>query len=114
MAICFILNLFPELAAAHYESNEVAKAEKYKIFRNETLPFFLDKFEAIAKENDGHFALKKLTYADVFFTGLITYLGYMAEQDILEGRPYLTKVVENTKAAPGIKEWVAKRPKSER
>lgn len=79
----------------------------------ETIPFFLTKFEAIAKENKGHFALKKLTYADVYFAGLHTYLQSMLHEDFGEKYPNLKKVVENARAADGIKQWIAIKPKTE-
>jgi len=100
------------IASGHYESNAVAKEEKMKVIKNEAIPFFLNRLEAIAKANDGHFALKKLTWADLYFTGMINYLNSMAGSNLTENHPYLRKVVENTESTPGIKEWVAKRPQS--
>jgi hypothetical protein len=38
----------------------------------------------------------------------------MAEKDITAEYPNLKQVVDNTMAAPGIKEWITKRPKSNR
>jgi len=100
------------IASGFYESNAVAKGEKMKEIKSVAIPFFLNKLESIAKENDGHFALKKLTWADIYFTGMIKYLSFMAESDLTENHPYLRKVVENTESVPGIKEWVAQRPQS--
>jgi glutathione S-transferase len=74
----------------------------------------LGKLDSLAAENEGHFALKKLTWADIYFTGLINYLNFMAEKDITAEYPNLKQVVDNTMAAPGIKEWITKRPKSNR
>ncbi|KAG5666840.1 hypothetical protein PVAND_014850 [Polypedilum vanderplanki] len=103
-----------KIASAAYESHEEAKQHKYEILKKETIPFFLNKLDKIAEENNGHFALKKLTWADLYFTGLINYLNFIAQEDLLANHSNLRKVVENTHAAPGIKEWVAKRPKSNR
>jgi glutathione S-transferase len=100
-----------ELAGAQYEQNAVAKEEKFKLLKAETIPYLLEKLEAIAAENNGHFALKKFTWADVYFTGMSNYLSFMAQEDITANYPNLKKVVENTVATPGIKEWVEKRPK---
>lgn len=79
--------------------------------QNETIPFFLNKLEQIAKENNGHFALKKLTWADIYFSGMVKYLSFIGGQDLTENHPNIRKVVENTESTPGIKEWVEKRPK---
>ena len=100
-----------ELAGAQYEPNPVAKEEKFKLLKSETIGYFLGKLDAIAAENNGHFALKKFTWADVYFTGMSNYLSFMAQEDITANYPHLKKVIENTFAAPGIKEWVEKRPK---
>lgn len=81
-----------------------------KIILNETIPFYLNKLEQIAKENNGHFALKKLTWADVYFSGMLNYLNYMAGHDLTENYPNIRKIVENTHSTPGIKEWIEKRP----
>lgn len=98
------------IAAGHYEQNAVAKAEKMAVITNETIPFFLNKLEAIAEKNNGHFALKKFTWADVYFTGMINYLNRMAGFDLTENYPNLRKVIENTESQPGIKEYIAQRP----
>lgn len=108
----FFTSNIPGIAAAYYEQNEVTKAEKLKIVQNETVPFFLNKLESIAKENNGHFALKKFTWADVYFTGMVNYLSVMVGSDLTKDHPNLRKVVENTESAPGIKEWIEKRPKT--
>lgn len=83
-----------------------------KVIINETVPPLLKKFDAIAQLNDGHFALNKLTWADIYFTGMVKYLGHMVGIDLTENHPNLRRVVNNTESLPGIKEWVAKRPKT--
>lgn len=52
---------FTEIAAVSYEKDEVAKAEKFVPLTNETIPFYLEKLDAIVKENNGYFALGKVT-----------------------------------------------------
>ncbi|KAJ6638718.1 Glutathione S-transferase [Pseudolycoriella hygida] len=104
-------DLRARIAAGFYEQNAAVKAEKMEVIRNVTVPFFLNKLDAIAKENNGHFALNKFTWADVYFTGMINYLNSMVGFNLTENHPNLKKVVENTESAPGIKEWVERRPK---
>jgi hypothetical protein len=70
----------------------------------------LDKLEAIAKENKGHLALGKTTWADLWFTAVLDYLNFMNGKNLIVNYPYLTKVVENTLAIDNIKKWIAKRP----
>lgn len=104
---------FSGLAGAFYEQNAVAKEEKMKIVKSETVPFFLNKLEAIAEQNNGHFALKKFTWADVYYTGMIRYLGKLVgSEDLTANYQNLRKVAENTESVPGIKEWVSSRPQT--
>lgn len=83
-----------------------------KVIQDETVPFFLNKLETIAKQNNGHFALQKFTWADVYFTGMINYLGVMVGSDLTKNYPNLRRVVEYTESTPGIKQWIEKRPKT--
>ncbi len=83
-----------------------------KLVETETVPFLLKRLEAIAAQNDGHFALKSFTWADVYFTGIINYLNTMLDSDVTKGYPNLRKVVEKTESTPGIKQWIERRPKT--
>ena len=78
-----------------------------------SIPFFLSKFEEIAKENNGHLALNRLTWADLYFYGLSVCMNYFAKQDLTANYPNLKKVYENTAAIENIKKWIDKRPKSD-
>ncbi|XP_037030116.1 glutathione S-transferase-like [Bradysia coprophila] len=98
------------LAGAFYEQNTVAKEETLKIIQNETIPLFLGKLEATAQQNNGHLALKRLTWADLYLTGMSRYLIRLVGSDFTANYQNLRKVIENTESTPGIKEWVAIRP----
>lgn len=102
--------LFPEIAAVAYEADPKVQEEKRKVLNGETLPFYLEKLEEIAKENNGYLALKRLTWADVYFTGLYEYLNFLTKQDLTAKHPNLKKVTTNVFAIDSIKNWVAKRP----
>lgn len=102
-----------EIAGAHYEPDATLKEQKYKTLNAEMIPFYLKKLDEIAKANDGHLALKRTTWADVFFTGVIDYMNTMAKQDLTANHPNLKKVYTNTAAVPGIKKWVETRPKTD-
>lgn len=120
-----------EFAAFYYEANEAVKESKRKLFFKETLPFYQQQLDAIAKENNGHLALGRvcvsdgqkleiyymlsclqLTWADLYFLGLLEYLNVMAKGDITEGCPNLQAVINNVLAIPVIKKWVETRPAS--
>ncbi|KAG4070508.1 hypothetical protein HA402_005740 [Bradysia odoriphaga] len=102
-----------KLSAPFYETDEAAKAKKKANIEAEIVPFFLGKLEEIAKENNGHLALSKLTWADLYFASLHDMLEYMIKKNFLEKYPYLRKVVDNVYAIDSIKSWIAKRPVSE-
>lgn len=44
----------------YYTENEESKSEMYGPLFNETLPFYLDKFEQIVSENSGYFVNGKV------------------------------------------------------
>jgi glutathione S-transferase len=51
-----------------------------------------------------------LTWADLFFVAILDYLNFMAEIDLLEGRPNMQALKKKVLAVPQIKTWVEKRP----
>lgn len=53
---------FVESVAHFFEKDEAVKAEKLANIKKEVLPFFLDKFESIAEENNGHLAAGKVIH----------------------------------------------------
>jgi glutathione S-transferase len=80
---------------------------------SEILPFYLEKLDSLAQQNNGHFALGKLTWADFYFTAVLDYLNYMAKKNLVDGYPNLQKVVDNVLALDSIKAWIAKRPQTD-
>lgn len=105
--------IFSEIANASYEADEVVKAKKYENLNAEVLPFYLEKLDDLAKENNGHLALGQLTWADLFFVGLLDYLNFMAKVDLTSKHPNLKAVVDNVNALPQIKAWLQKRPQTD-
>ncbi|CRL03511.1 CLUMA_CG016454, isoform A [Clunio marinus] len=99
-------------AIMHYETDPSIQEIKRKELHDKTIPFYLEKLEKIAKDGNGHFALKRLTWVDVYFAGVIDYLNFMAKKDLLTNCPNLQKVVDNVLALEKIKKWVEKRPKT--
>nr|ACP27598.1 glutathione S-transferase [Chironomus tentans] len=118
MQIDSVLDSFNDLrlkiSAALYEPNEEIKAEKRKTVVEETLPYYLGKLDEIAKENDGHLALKKLTWADLYIAAFQTYFNFALKGDFkdFEGYPNLQKVVSNALANENVKKWVESRPET--
>lgn len=110
IAVDNIHDLRQAIAGYAYDSNEASKEAKYAPLINETIPFYMDKFEKSVEENNGYFVNGKLSWADLFFVAVLDYLNFMAKIDLLEGRPNLKALKEKVLAVPQIKAWVAKRP----
>lgn len=77
---------------------------------NETLPYYFERFNDIAKQNNGHLALNTLTWADILFTTLTDAFLILLGEDILDQYDSLLLVRENVLAVPSIKAWVEVRP----
>lgn len=59
---------FIELSAFVRENDEQVKIEKKDKFLNETLPFYMKKFDAIVKENKGYLANGKVSsFSFIYF-----------------------------------------------
>ncbi|KAL7015376.1 hypothetical protein ACKWTF_016416 [Chironomus riparius] len=118
MQIESVLDSFNDLrlkiSAALYEENKEIQAAKRKTLADETLPYYLGKLDEIAAENDGHLALKKLTWADLYIAAFQKYLNYAMKGDFdsFEGYPNLQKVVCNALANEKIKKYVESRPET--
>ncbi|XP_055705974.1 glutathione S-transferase [Phlebotomus papatasi] len=102
-----------KIAVVSYEPDDDVKEKKLVTLNNEVIPFYLEKLDAIARENKGHFALGKLTWADLYFAGILDYLNYMTKTDLTEKYPNLKAVVDNVLGIESIKAWVEKRPVTE-
>lgn len=102
-----------EIASMSYEEDETIKAKKMVALKAETIPFYLDKLESLVKENGGHFALSKLTWADMYFAGVLDYLNYMAKCNLVENTPALKSLVESVNNLDPIKAWIKARPVNE-
>lgn len=50
-----------EIAVVSYEADEAVQAAKRGPLESETLPFYLEKLDSLAKENNGYFALGKVS-----------------------------------------------------
>ena len=80
------------------------------MLNEETLPHYLSKFDAFAAENNDYLALPRTTWVDIYFTGALTNINFIALQDVTAKYPNLQKGVKNTVATESIKKWIEKRP----
>ena len=80
-----------------------------KVAATEKGPFYLKKFEEIVNKNGGYLVGGKPTYADFFLANFNDGLA-TSNPELLEAYPGLKKHRDSILNAPGVKEYVAKRP----
>lgn len=107
-----INDLRQKIGLYYSETNQEMKKSRQETLFKETLPFYLQRLDNIAKQNNGHLALGCLTWADIYFVGLLDFLNAMAGIDIIEGYSGLQAVKNNVLIIPDIKEWMDTRPES--
>lgn len=100
------------------EKGDSRKAQMTTEFVDETLPYWVDKFEALLKQNDGGdgwFVGNKLTYADIavfdFFDNFSDYI--QLDVSLLmskEQAPKLSALWQKVRDLPAIAAYVDSRP----
>lgn len=55
--------IFKGIISYYYDPNEKSKAEKYVTLVNETIPYYMERFENIVVENNGYFVNGKVNNA---------------------------------------------------
>ncbi|XP_076294014.1 glutathione S-transferase-like [Lasioglossum baleicum] len=100
-----------KLAAYHNETNEVAKAEKLNVVKDQ-VSYYLERLDSQVKKNGGYFVGGALSWADLTFVGLLEAFNYVMKSDIIENYKNLKQLEQTVLNVPAIKSWVAKRPKS--
>ncbi|XP_018334284.1 glutathione S-transferase [Agrilus planipennis] len=106
-------DLRQKIALYNYESDPSIKESRKGPLLKETIPYYLERLDAIAKQNNGHLACGKLTWADIILAAWLDYLNYMISGNLLEKYANLQSVVNNVLSIPQIKAWIEKRPHSE-
>ncbi|KAK9738178.1 Glutathione S-transferase, N-terminal domain [Popillia japonica] len=98
----------------YFESNAEYKEyiKRGPLFK-ETLPYYFDRLEKIAKENLGYMAIGRLTWADFYFAAVASALTHFSGTDLLKDRPYLQTVKNRVESLPPIKKWIEVRPTSD-
>nr|QVK45134.1 GSTs3 [Pagiophloeus tsushimanus] len=96
--------------------DEEQKQLEKEILINETLPFFLTKFDEWAEQNGGYLAAERLTWVDLLFVATENFLSEIFEKEI--GTPFpsgysnIDTVKNNVLSLPNIQAWLDTRPPS--
>ncbi|GJQ79485.1 hypothetical protein Trydic_g16338 [Trypoxylus dichotomus] len=105
-----INDLLQKVADFYHEKDSERKEQLKKSILTETIPFYLSRFEDIAKKNFGFLAFGRLTWADFFFTATTEIMDAMTETNLLKDYPQLQSVTSNVTDLAVINEWREKRP----
>jgi len=98
-----------------FEADEKKKEEASKKLFGETFPKFLDTLTKFLKENpknSGFIVGSKMSLADLVFVEGVQGM-YEQDEKCLDGHPDLKKLREKVVSSKGIKEYLAKRPKTD-
>ncbi|KAK5639827.1 hypothetical protein RI129_010638 [Pyrocoelia pectoralis] len=93
-----------------HESDSAKKENLKKTLVEETLPYYLERFEAFAKSKGGYLAVGKLTWADIYFVAYLESMCTLMGKNLIENCPTLQNLEKRILNLPGIKAWIAKRP----
>ncbi|KAK9738186.1 Glutathione S-transferase, N-terminal domain [Popillia japonica] len=103
-------DLLQKVSNFYHTKDQQHRTELEKAVLNETIPFYLARFEEIAKKNFGFLAFGRLTWADFFFVSVIEVVDGMTGKDSLQSYPNLQTVMSNVIDLSVIKEWRKERP----
>nr|BAN21228.1 glutathionetransferase [Riptortus pedestris] len=96
-----------------YEPDEALKSKKKEEALAGPVPFYLEKFDQLAKENNGYLANGALSWGDLYFVAVSDYLIRMLGSDYFEKYENLRRLRDNVVNIPSIKKWIETRPESE-
>ncbi|CAH1407838.1 unnamed protein product [Nezara viridula] len=105
-------DLISEVTRYRRMENLIEKEKLRETFINETVPFYMSKFETILKKNGGYLANGKLSWADLYVVGHSSSLPGLIGYDLNENYPFWKELTERVYSVPGIKEWIKKRPEA--
>jgi len=113
MVVDCIADVAAPVGPMRFEQDQTRKAELRDKYGKETLPNHIKNLEKLLKENkggDGYFVGDALTWADVAFIDLCTWVesnGFAAD---FSAAPKLKALRTKVEAQPKLAEWIKNRP----
>jgi len=96
-----------------HEKDKTRQAELQEIFIKEYLPTSLKSLEKLLVGNNGgdsYFVGDKMTWADIAFADLCTWLAGLQVEVSFDDIPKLKALKERVESTPKIAEWIKNRP----
>ncbi|XP_033362940.1 hematopoietic prostaglandin D synthase-like [Bombus vosnesenskii] len=91
------------------ENPEKKEARKNQLL-NETIPFYLTKFDQIIGKNKGYIIPSTTTWADFVFAAALENYEYMFGAPALDKYPALRALKKRIHRIPAISDWLIRRP----
>ncbi|XP_033315873.1 glutathione S-transferase-like [Bombus bifarius] len=91
------------------ENPEKKEARKNQLL-NETIPFYLTKFDQIIGKNKGYIIPSTTTWADFVFAAALENFEYMFGASALDKYPALQALKKRIHRIPAISDWLIRRP----
>lgn len=102
-----------EVATMFNTQDAQLKENLRKTVIEETIPFYLSRFDRQIGENSGYLANSKLSWADLYVVGYSESLpAIFTPLDPTNGYPNFQKLQERVRSLEGISEWIKSRPVS--
>nr|WOZ07763.1 glutathione S-transferase GSTs8 [Agrotis ipsilon] len=94
-----------------FETNEEVRERRFADYAKNVFPDYLERLNAAAVKNNGHFALGKLTWADFMLAGTFDYLKNLVRiPDLAKKYPAFQKVIDNVYSFPQVKAYADAAP----
>jgi glutathione S-transferase len=94
----------------YIETDEEKKKKRMEKLLTEIVPKYLTKWNDILEKNGGFLVGKRFSYADFTYATQLEFHKQSLGAEHFAKYPAVLKHIEAVHNAPGIKEWVAKRP----
>ncbi|KAF6208056.1 hypothetical protein GE061_016506 [Apolygus lucorum] len=91
----------------------IAKEESLKKIQTEIIPMYFKLWDERAQKNGGYLANGKLSWVDIFFHGYMNTFEVGMKTKCVDQYPGVKLGREKVSSAPGIKKWIARRPKTD-
>jgi glutathione S-transferase len=102
-----------KIMTIYHEKDQERRKTQMETASKETVPFYLSRFDAIVKKNNGYLAVGRLTWADLYFASMIPCFDMFSGGDTFAKYPNLKALQNKINALPAIKKWIDQRPQTD-